>query len=103
MARRASKSAAGGDAGDPSLEQMPFEKAVAELEALIDRIEQGEIGLEESLRQFKRGDALVRRCRTILDAAELQVRELSPDDRAAPSSGGDHEDSDDDESAIDDR
>lgn len=77
---------------------MPFEQAVAELEALIDRIEQGEIGLEESLRQFKRGDALVRRCRSILDAAELQVRELSPDERAAATSGDDDltDDADDD-------
>ena len=60
--------------------QLPFEQAVGELESILERIEQGEIGLEESLRQFRRGDALVKRCRAILDAAELQVRELAVGD-----------------------
>lgn len=54
-----------------------FEESVAELESIIERIEHGEIGLEESLRQFKRGDELVKRCRAILDRAEHEVAELS--------------------------
>ncbi|TVQ55674.1 MAG: exodeoxyribonuclease VII small subunit [Phycisphaerales bacterium] len=57
----------------PPAESLSFERAVEELESIIDRIEQGEIGLEESLRQRKRGDELIKRCRTILDAAEQEL------------------------------
>ncbi|HWB20623.1 MAG TPA: exodeoxyribonuclease VII small subunit [Phycisphaerales bacterium] len=55
-------------------EDMAFEDALAELEQIIERIEQGEIGLEESLQQRKRGDALIRRCRGILDTAEQELK-----------------------------
>ncbi|HMN95327.1 MAG TPA: exodeoxyribonuclease VII small subunit [Phycisphaerales bacterium] len=80
-----------------------FEESVTELEGIIDRIERGEIGLEESLRAFRRGDELVRRCRAILDQAEQEVREISL--AAIESGGGEasgernlHDDGDDDES-----
>ena len=65
-----------------AVETVSFEQAMEELETIIDRIEQGEIGLDESLKQFRRGDALVRRCRAILDVAEQQVRELAVADGA---------------------
>jgi exodeoxyribonuclease VII small subunit len=41
-------------------ERPPFEEAMAELEALVRRLEQGELPLEESLAAFERGMALVR-------------------------------------------
>jgi len=63
-----------------SVERLSFDRAVGELEEILERIESGSIGLEESLRQFQRGNSLVRRCRAILDAAELQVREIAMDD-----------------------
>ena len=50
--------------------EMSFEQATEELEELIRRIEEGDIGLEESLAARKRGDALIKRCRSILDGAE---------------------------------
>jgi exodeoxyribonuclease VII small subunit len=65
---------------DSALEQMRFEQAVEELEAIIERIERGEVGLEESLAQWKRGQALIRRCRAILDVAEQQVQQLTAAD-----------------------
>ena len=46
-------------------------------EQAIERIEQGEIGLEESLAQRKRGEALIRRCRAILDAAEQELEQVT--------------------------
>ena len=49
---------------------LSFEQAAAELEAIIERIESGEIGLEESLAQRKRGEELLKRCRAVLDQAE---------------------------------
>ncbi len=60
----------------PATESMSFEEAMAELEGLIERIEQGTIGLEESLAARKRGDGLIRRCRSILDTAEQELEHM---------------------------
>jgi exodeoxyribonuclease VII small subunit len=54
-----------------------FEAALAELEAIVARLEQGEIPLEESLRQFERGVALTRICQSALSQAEQRIRVLS--------------------------
>ncbi|MGA1057851.1 MAG: exodeoxyribonuclease VII small subunit [Phycisphaerales bacterium] len=56
---------------------MGYEEAIAALEALIDQIEQGEIGLEASIAEYRRGVQLLRRCEAVLSAAESQVRELT--------------------------
>ena len=60
-------------------ESMTYEQALAELESLIERIERGEIGLEESLAEYRRGTALLTRCRAILDTAEQQIEQLTAD------------------------
>ncbi len=49
---------------------------MAELEALVERLEQGDLPLEESLKQFERGVALTRACQTALKAAEQKVEIL---------------------------
>ena len=64
----------------PPASDLTFEQAMEELEAIIERIENGEIGLEESLAQRKRGDELVKRCRTVLDAAEQELQQIKPGD-----------------------
>src|SRR3546814_3336381 len=53
-----------------------FETALAELEALVERMEGGELGLDESIRAYERGAALAQVCRQRLDAAEQQVAVL---------------------------
>lgn len=53
-----------------------FEKSLAELESLVQRMEQGELSLEESLKQFERGVALVRTCQQSLNDAEQRVKLL---------------------------
>lgn len=70
---------------DAQIAELTFEQAMEELETIIDRIERGEIGLEESLAQRKRGDALVKRCRAVLDAAEQELQNVQPDDEASTS------------------
>lgn len=62
------------ESGLPDPEELSFEAAVEELETIVERIEQGEIGLEEALVQRKRGDALIKRCRSILDTAEQELK-----------------------------
>jgi exodeoxyribonuclease VII small subunit len=57
-----------------------FEAALEELEALVERMETGDLTLEESLAAFERGVALTRRCQTALREAELRVKALTEDD-----------------------
>ena len=54
-----------------------FEAALAELEQIVQRLEQGELPLEESLRQFERGVALTRICQKALGDAEKKIRVLA--------------------------
>ena len=72
-----------------------FEAALAELEAIVGRLEQGELTLEESLRQFERGIVLTRACQKALAQAEQKIRvlakgpegELAEQDFEAPETG----------------
>jgi exodeoxyribonuclease VII small subunit len=60
-----------------------FEKALAELEALVTRMETGELTLEASLEAFERGVKLTRECQSALAAAELRVKTLTGSGDAA--------------------
>ena len=53
-----------------------FEQSLAELEALVDRLEQGDVPLEEALKTFERGVALTRQCQTALRTAQQKVEIL---------------------------
>ena len=53
-----------------------FEKALAELESIVARMEDGGLSLEQSLAAHKRGLELAKQCRERLDAAQQQVRVL---------------------------
>ena len=54
-----------------------FEAALSELEAIVARLEQGDLPLEESLRQFERGVVLTRVCQKALSEAEQKIRVLA--------------------------
>lgn len=58
-------------------ESLTFEQALGEIESIIERIEAGEVGLEESLAQYERGVSLVNHCRGKLDRAQQQVEDLT--------------------------
>jgi exodeoxyribonuclease VII small subunit len=63
-----------------SVKQKPpvdFEAAMGELEALVEKLEQGEFSLEESLERFERGIELTRLCQQALRAAEQKVLALA--------------------------
>ena len=53
-----------------------FERALAELEATVERLEHGELSLEQALEQFERGVALARDCQAALRQAEQKVEIL---------------------------
>jgi len=54
-----------------------FERALDELEQLVQKMEQGEQSLDESLAAYERGVALYRECQKVLEQAELRVRLLA--------------------------
>ena len=54
-----------------------FEDALAELDQILTDIENGQVGLEESLMKYERGNFLIQHCRGVLNAAEKQVELLS--------------------------
>ncbi len=56
--------------------QPDFEKALSELETLVENLERGELPLEETLKQFERGIELTRSCQKALQAAEQRVEIL---------------------------
>ncbi|HET9679683.1 MAG TPA: exodeoxyribonuclease VII small subunit [Gammaproteobacteria bacterium] len=53
-----------------------FEQSLAELEKLVSRLEKGDLGLEDSLKEFERGIELTRYCQSALKEAELRVKKL---------------------------
>ena len=53
-----------------------FETALQELETLVEKMEQGELSLEDSLSHFERGVKLSRTCQQALKAAEQKVEIL---------------------------
>lgn len=62
---------------EPKQDETPdFEQSLQELEAIVARLEQGDLPLEESLRQFERGIALTRACQQSLKTAEQKVQIL---------------------------
>lgn len=67
-----------------------FEETLAQLEALVSRMEDGQLSLEEALSAFETGIKLTRECQQSLQQAELKVQMLTRDDgepTAFPGSG----------------
>lgn len=54
-----------------------FEEALAELESIARELEQGSLGLDESLQRFEQGVGLLRRCYGLLDSAERKISLLT--------------------------
>lgn len=61
-----------------SEEKPSFEEAFQELENTVQRLEEGDLTLQESMALFERGMELVRYCGQLLDEAELKVKALLP-------------------------
>ena len=58
---------------------LTFEAALEELETTVNRLEQGDLALEEALALFERGQALVGYCNQKLEQAALRVEQLTED------------------------
>jgi exodeoxyribonuclease VII small subunit len=59
-----------------SKRKLTFEEALKQLEQLAERIERGDIGLEESIAKYEEGMSLVQYCRDVLGKAEHKIQQL---------------------------
>ncbi len=59
------------------IEEMTYEQALNELEAIVLEFESDERTLEQALEMFERGQALARHCAQLLEQAELKIQELT--------------------------
>ncbi len=64
----------------PPPETLSFEAAADELDAIVRRIDSGELELEQMMTEHARGQALVRRCGQLLEDAEQQLKSVDVDD-----------------------
>ncbi|MBM3145462.1 MAG: exodeoxyribonuclease VII small subunit [Chloroflexi bacterium] len=62
--------------------ELTYEQAFAQLENIVNTLEADEQTLDEILAKFERGQALARHCATLLEGAELKVKQLSGDELA---------------------
>src|SRR5580704_12416372 len=74
VARTSQPSQAAATATDEN--PVDFEASLAELEALVERLEQGDLPLDDALKSFERGVALTRQCQGALKAAQQKVEIL---------------------------
>lgn len=65
-------------------ENLSFEQSLGELEQIVTELEQGEVSLDDALKQFERGVHLVRASQDKLDAAQQKVAILLANDTQAP-------------------
>ncbi|WP_018633253.1 exodeoxyribonuclease VII small subunit [Neomegalonema perideroedes] len=61
---------------DADLEKLGFEKAMAELEDIVRRLERGDADLESAIALYERGASLRRHCEAKLKAAEARVEKI---------------------------
>jgi exodeoxyribonuclease VII small subunit len=66
------------------MSDMTFESAYAELEKIVQQLEEGNLALDETVSLFERARALARYCQTQLDQAELRVTQLGSEAQKSP-------------------
>ena len=59
------------------INKMPFEAALAELEGIVAKLEQGAVPLEESIQIYERGEALKSHCDKLLKNAEMRIEKIT--------------------------
>lgn len=67
-----------------AVKKQSFEESMLRLEAIVDQLEKGECGLDQSLKLFEEGTELAGQCRELLDKAEQKVNLLLAGGQEAP-------------------
>ncbi|MBU2582203.1 MAG: exodeoxyribonuclease VII small subunit [Alphaproteobacteria bacterium] len=74
-----------GEAGTHlDIEKLSFEKALSELEAIVGKLERGDVELEQSIAMYERGEALKAHCNRLLAQAEAKVEKITTDASGRP-------------------
>lgn len=63
---------------------MTFEKALAELETIVAKLESGKVDLEESIKIYERGEALRKHCESKLAEAEARIEKITLSPQGKP-------------------
>jgi exodeoxyribonuclease VII small subunit len=66
-----------------NISKLSFEQAIKELGGIVQKIEQGEIPLADSLTQYEKGMALIKHCREILQKAEKRIETITKEEKSA--------------------
>ena len=69
---------------DTPIEELSFEDALKELEAIVSRLESGDAPLDQAISLYERGDKLRRRCADRLDAAQARIEAIRLDGEGRP-------------------
>jgi len=64
------------------LSKLSFEESIRQLKEIVDKIEQGQIPLQDSLDQYEKGMSLIKHCRSILQKAEKRIEKISREQEA---------------------
>jgi exodeoxyribonuclease VII small subunit len=72
------------DTVNTDVSNFTFEKALAELESIVQKLERGDVPLEESVAIYERGEVLKRRCEELLRQAEARVEKITLDASGKP-------------------
>lgn len=68
-----------------SIDALPFETALAELEQIVTRLERGDVPLEESIAIYERGEKLKAHCDRLLGRAEMRIETITRGSDGTPS------------------
>ena len=69
---------------DTPVSELSFEQAMKELESVVDKLERGDVALDQSISLYERGAALKKRCEDELKRAEEKVAAITLDGTGAP-------------------
>lgn len=72
------------DTPNVDVKKLTFEKALAEFEQIVQKLERGDVPLEESVTIYERGEVLKRRCEELLRQAEARVEKITLDAAGKP-------------------
>ena len=84
MAQQNNQASQNDNREDGDVGQLPFERAIEELESIVKRLEEGKVPLEELVAIYERGEALKRRCEDLLRQAEARVQKITLDAAGNP-------------------
>lgn len=64
-------------AANDDIKGLPFEKALAQLEEIVNKLESGKVDLEQSIAIYERGEALKKHCEKLLKDAEARIEKIT--------------------------